>query len=150
MSENKEIAAPVEQKEEEEELHKEVFIMTIPEGESLMIDFEHHEYYNCYLMRAERKTTKGKAKLSIKYKFLPDNFDELTEEQQNTVEMVDKEDHVDFDDGEKEKELEFTFVNDCDATLEAIGSEITVEGVFQEDPEEEDPYEEEYEEEKNE
>ena len=136
------------EKVEEEVTKKEPFAMTIPDGESLMIDFEKHEHDVCMVLHGVRMFDKNEAKLIVRYKFYAQ--DNLTEEELKTAELVDHEDEVVFHAGEKEKSLEYEFVNSCDPVFEAQGSEIRIDGVFVQDAEEEDEYEYEYDEEEEE
>ena len=127
MSDNKE--SKVTENQEEEVPHKEPFAVTIPDGESLGIDFDKHEKEQCMVMHAERMLANNEAKLVIKYKDI------------GAEDFIDKEEVLVFKAGEKEKELEFQFLIDLEPVLEAHGSEFRVDGVFMEDPEEEDSYE---------
>ena len=145
MSDNKEQKEQTETKEEEQ-IQKEPFSITIPDGESIMVDFEKHEKDQCVVMHAVRMLDNNQAKLIVRYKDVPEGVTEKDLETKE-VDLVDKEDSVVFEVGEKEKEIEYTFVTDLDPVFEAQGSEIRVDGVFVQDPEEEDEYEYEYDEE---
>lgn len=137
-----------QQPEGEEKLERVPFMMTIPDGESIPIDFAKHEEDSCILMHATRLDDRKEAKLIIKYDFYKGNVEEMTDEQLKTAEMEPKEEIIKFEKGQKEATLEFTFYDDLNPICEAQGSEISVQGVFAQEFEEEEAYTYEEEEEK--
>ena len=138
MSENK---AEEVKTEEKVEAKKEPFMLTVPDGESLMIEFGKHENDICTVMHAARLSANNEAKLIVKYQYFKGDTENMTDEQLKTAEMEEKEETITFAVGELEKELEYEFVISCDPLFEAQGSEIRIDGVFVQDLEEEDEYE---------